>query len=311
LLDLRRPIVQIGRPMRAATPPSPAFAYAAACLGIALYAVMDAVMKALALAMGAYPALFWRLALAAGVTGIGYAATRPSLPSPAVIRVHGARSAVVAVMALAFFWGIARVPLAVAVGLSFIAPLIALALAAMFLGEKIGARSVTGSVLALAGVGVILAGRLGGTQEGQAVAGMAAVLLSAVFYAVNLVMARHQAQLADPLEIAFFQSAMVTLILGLAAPWWLVIPTPGRWPAIALASGLAIVSLLLLSWANRRAEAQLLVTSEYTAFIWSALMGWMVFGERLTMWTLGGTVLIVIGCLAALRARPAGVEPGL
>ena len=62
-------------------------------------------------------------------------------------------------MACLFFWGIGRVPLAQAIALTFIAPLIALLLAAIFLGERIGPRSIGGSAMAFAGVLVIVLGQ--------------------------------------------------------------------------------------------------------------------------------------------------------
>lgn len=288
---------------------SPALALLAASGGIATYAIMDALMKGLAIAMGAYTALFWRLAASLVLLGALYLLSRPTLPSRAVLRVHAARSAVVAVMALAFFWGIVRVPLAEAIALSFIAPLIALGLAAVFLKERVGMRSVGASLLGLAGVGVILAGRIGGTHTQDMLWGMAAVLLSAVFYAVNLVMARHQAQLAKPLEIATFQYGFVLAFLALGAPWFVSPPTLEHAPALWLAAALAAVSLLLLSWAYARAEAQTLLSVEYTAFIWASLFGWWMFGEALTLATLGGTALIVIGCILAARAQPAHANP--
>ncbi|AJP73027.1 DMT family transporter [Sphingomonas hengshuiensis] len=291
-------------------PHSVAAAFAVACLGIALYAVMDAVMKGLVLAMGAYLALFWRLLAGVVIVFPLYLLSRPALPSRATLRVHFARSAVVAVMAMAFFWGIARVPLGEAIAVSFIAPLIALALAALFLGERVATRSILGSLLGLAGVGVIVAGRLGGSHDGQAVLGMGAVLLSAVFYAVNLVMARHQAQIAGPMEIAAFQYLFILLIFCLPAPFLLTLPPPGHWPALVGAALLAFASLWLLSWAYARAEAQVLLTVEYTAFIWASLMGWWVFAEPLTLPAVAGALLIVAGCLLAIRKQPgSGAAP--
>ena len=62
-------------------------------------------------------------------------------------------------MALLFFWGLARVPMAQAVALTFIAPLIALFLAALLLKEPIGRRTVGGSLAAFAGVVVIFIGQ--------------------------------------------------------------------------------------------------------------------------------------------------------
>lgn len=292
----------------AARPETVLPAFAAACLGIALYAVMDAVMKGLVLAMGAYVALFWRFVAGVAIVWPVYLLRRTGWPRRAVLRVHFARSAIVAIMGFAFFWGIARVPLAEAIAVSFIAPLIALALAALFLGERIAARSVWGSVLGLAGVAVIVAGRLGGAQDGQAMLGLGAVLLSAVFYAVNLVMARHQAQIAGPLEIAAFQYLFTWLFFCLPAPFLLHLPPPGQAPALIAAALLAFASLLLLSWAYARAEAQVLLTVEYTAFIWASLMGWWMFAEPLTLPTLFGTLLIVVGCLLAVR-KPRGAAP--
>ena len=78
---------------------------------------------------------------------------------------------------------------------------------------------------------------------------------------------------------------------------------------IALAAALAATSLLLLSWAYARAEAQVLVPLEYTAFIWAALMGWVAFAEPLTWSTIAGVALIVAGCLAAARRDDPHLEP--
>jgi S-adenosylmethionine uptake transporter len=285
-----------------------AAAFAAACAGIALYSVMDAMMKGLSLAMGAYVALFWRLVVGAGIMTPLFALSKPRLPGRRILRVHFIRSVIIAIMALAFFWGIARVPLAEAIALTFIAPLIALGLAALFLKERIGSRSVLGSLLGLAGVAIILAGQLGVPHGPEAPLGMVAVLVSAVFYAVNLVIARHQAQHAKPIEIAFFQNWFILALLGLAAPFLLSVPEPQHWPDIVAAAALAVVSLLFLSWAYARAEAQILLSVEYTAFVWAAIMGWLFFGEALSLTTVAGTVLIVAGCLLAAR-RPAEPVP--
>src|SRR4051812_42230024 len=159
-------------------------ALGAASTGIALYSIMDAVMKAVSIQIGAYNTLVWRLGVAVLLTGAIYACTRPTLPSRATMKVHFGRSILVAVMAIAFFWGIVRVPLAEAIALSFVAPLIALGLAALFLKESITAESVWGSLLGLAGVAVVVAGRVGGTHSEDTMLGMAAVLFSAVVYAM-------------------------------------------------------------------------------------------------------------------------------
>ena len=43
-----------------------------------------------------------------------------------------------------------------------------------------------------------------------------------------------------------------------------------------------------LSWAYARAEASYLAVTEYSAFIWAALFGWLVFSEPVSLYTLAG-----------------------
>src|SRR5690606_28281479 len=80
-------------------------------------------------------------------------------PARAVMRVHLIRGTISVFMALAFFWGLARVPLAQGVALAFVAPLIALYLAAALLKEQIERRAILASLLGLAGVAALLAGQ--------------------------------------------------------------------------------------------------------------------------------------------------------
>jgi S-adenosylmethionine uptake transporter len=46
-----------------------------------------------------------------------------------------------------------------------------------------------------------------------------------------------------------------------------------------------------------------LLPIEYTAFIWAALIGWLMFGEAVTLATVGGVALIVFGCWIAARTQ--------
>ncbi len=265
-------------------------------------------MKAASIAVGPYSAMFWRnlfgVLVMTPIWALGRRRTGGRwLPTMPVLRLHAVRSATAGVMAGLFFYGTIYTPLAEAMALSFIAPLIALFLAAAFLGERIERRAYFGSVLALAGVGAIAAGKFGGHYSPAAVRGMGAILTSAVLYAINLVLQRRQAQLAGPDEIAFFQNLFIVLLFAPGA-WWLA-PVPPPHAALLLVSGaiLAVVSLMLIGWAYARAEAQVLVPLEYTAFIWAALVGWLLFAEPVTLRTLAGVALIVTGCLVAISAR--------
>lgn len=286
----------------------PAIAFAVAAAGVALFSIMDAAMKDLSIALGAYNAVLWRNLTGSLIAGTLFIATDQSWPSRSNIRLHLWRSFIVAIMAVSFFWSITVLPLAEAIGLSFIAPVIALYLAAILLGETIGREAILASIAGLIGVGIILFGKFSGHYTKEALWGAAAVQFSAVTFAYNLILARQQAQAAGPIEIAFFQNLLTASVLALAAPWFLAPLVIAKAPMLVTAASLAIVSLLLMSWAYARAEAQVLIPVEYTAFVWAALLGWLFFNEPVTVPTLVGTAFIVGGSLIAARVKPASVK---
>jgi S-adenosylmethionine uptake transporter len=269
---------------------------------------MDAAMKDLALSIGAYNAVMWRNSVGALLMGVLFVGTRQKWPPAHLLKMHLWRSIVVAVMAVSFFWSLTKLPLAEAIGLSFIAPVIALYLAAVMLKETIGKEAIWASLAGLGGVAIILAGRLSGHYTMDHIWGAAAVLFSAVVFAYNLILARRQAQVSGPIEIAFFQNLFVALTLGLVAPWFLQPIGMSDAPMVGVSAALAVISLLLLSWAYARAEAQILIPVEYTAFVWAAFFGWLFFAEPVTLPVLLGTALIVGGSLIAARAKPVPVN---
>ncbi|MDQ3077969.1 MAG: DMT family transporter [Pseudomonadota bacterium] len=290
---------------------TPLFSFFVGMLGIASFSMMDAVMKGLVIALGIYATMVWRM-LAGVIFAGALFATRPNWPARHVMRIHLIRGALTTVMALLFFWGLAKVPLAQAIALAFIAPLIALFLAAAILGETISRQAIGASLIAFAGVLLIFIGQAQADLGREALLGSLAILASAICYAVNIILMRQQAQVAKPIEIAFFQNVIVAVLL--LAAWPAVggadVPPADQIPFILLASFLSTTSLLLLSWAYARAEASYLAATEYTSFLWAMLLGWLIFGESVSLYTLAGAGLIVAGCFIAAR-RPEDVTPAL
>ena len=282
----------------------PIAAFAAALGAVGILSVMDAVMKHLVLAIGIFAVSIWRAVAGLIISSALYLPRRTSWPSRSTLRIHVVKGAVVTVMAVLFFWGIGRVPLAQAIALTFIAPLIALLLAAAVLKEEIGSRSIIGSVLAFGGVIVIVVGQARATLGTEVLLGSAAIIGSALCYAVNIVMMRQQSLAAKPLEINFFQSLTIMVLWAAAMP---VVGAPA-WPAgqagwVVTAAVMSTVGTLLFAWAYARGEASYLAVTEYSAFIWASALGWLVFSEPVLPFTIAGAVLIVSGCLIAARRK--------
>jgi S-adenosylmethionine uptake transporter len=181
---------------------------AAAC-GIATFSVMDALMKGASMQVGVFTALMGRCVLGAAL----------SLPAWWAMERGGSygrhgRCWGFTLSAALWCWawpacssGVVRTPLAVGMALSFISPLIALYLSALFLGEAITRRAGRFADCAAG------RGRGGGGRRGRGAAWRFAARAggdpgAAVLYAANLVVQRHQAQRAAPARSPFSRASL-------------------------------------------------------------------------------------------------------
>jgi drug/metabolite transporter (DMT)-like permease len=284
----------------------PLLPFAAALAGVGFLSLMDAFMKEAALLIGAYTATVLRAGIGAAIIAPVWLARGPAMPTRAVWKLHIERGIVSAFMALSFFFSLTLLPLAEAIALSFIAPLIALYLARVLLGETISRAAISASLLGFAGTLVIVGGRIGQGQfdEGAAL-GVASLFVSALLYAYNFIVIRRQAQVAGPLEIATFHSGIGGLVLLTLAPLLWRAPSSDALMPLLAAGALTVAGSLSIAWAYARAEASALVATEYSGFVWAAGFGWLFFRENVTWPTLAGTALIVAGCWLATRGAPA------
>jgi len=283
--------------------------FAVAAFGIATFSTMDALMRGATIAIGAYNAVFWRTLIMVPLAGVIYLLSRDPWPSWPSMRFHALRGVLSAGLAVSFFWGLARMPMAEAIALSFIAPIIALYLAALLLGERVSRQAIGASMLGFAGVLVIAWAQLGSGAGDRDPWATAAVLVSAALYAWNIVLMRQQAQVAGAFEVPFFQGIVAAACLALFAPRFADLPPAGLLTTLAGAALLAAVALMLFAWAYRRAEAQLLATVEYTALIWAMLFDTLLFDKPIELTTVGGGMLIVSGCLIAVRPSRVPLSP--
>lgn len=289
----------------------PMTAFVVGMSGIALFSAMDAVMKGLVIAIGTFATMFWRNLAGVFLAGSLYLRPGMAAPSRGAMKLHVGRGVLSTLMGFLFFWALGRVPLAQAIALTFIAPLIALYLAAAVLHEEIGRRTIAASFIAFAGVILIFIGQARADLGPEALLGSLAILASAICYAVNIIMMRSQSLIAKPVEIAFFQAVTVTLTLACFIPLvGIDVPDEIHFPWLLIAAVLAVLSSSLLSWAYARAQASYLAATEYTAFLWAGLFGWLFYREPLSLFTLAGAALIVGGCIFGAR-RPQEASPVL
>ena len=195
---------------------------------------------------------------------------------------------------LLFFTALRRLPLAEALTLSYLAPLMLALMAASVLGERLRRSALSAVLLGLCGVGVIawdlIADQL--VLSGDLI-GIAAAFGSAVTYATNNLMLRSQAQRDSAISIVLIQHVVPsTVALPIAVASWQAPPAP-VWFIFPLLAMLGVSGQFLLTWAYRRAMAGVLASVDYLALPYAALLGFVFFHEVPSGAVWGGAALIV------------------
>lgn len=286
-------------------------AVAEAALGIALLSIMDATIKGLSARYPVVEIAFARYAFGTLVIGLVLWRLRPGWPTREAVRTNGVRALLVVVTALTFFHGLSALPLAEALALSFLSPIFIALFAALALREPLRPPVIAALAVGLVGVGIVVQGQArAGADEARSFLGVAAVLVSALTYALSMVLLRARARRDPVVTIVAIQNVGPALMLG--APTVAIWRTPGGvdLALLALAGVLGVAGHLVLSRAYARAEAARLAVMEYTAMIWAVAIGYVFFAEVPTPATLAGAGLILCGALiASRRGAPPAPSP--
>ncbi|MFH6785811.1 MULTISPECIES: DMT family transporter [Methylobacterium] len=292
-----------------ARPTSPASAILLAALGIGLLSLMDATIKGLSDRYGVTGIAFARYIVGTLVMAAVLAVLRPGWPSAETWRTNGLRAVLVVVTALCFFHGLSVLPLAEALALSFLSPIFIALFAALLLRERVRPPVWAGLVVGFVGVGIVVAGQVGSGGIGAddpvrgagSAWGIAAILASALTYALSMVLLRARARHDPVVTIVAIQNAGPAAMLAAPAAFtWTPVAAPD-WALLVLVGVLGVAGHLVLSRAYAKAEASRLAAMEYTALLWAIGLGYFAFGEVPGMATLAGAGLILVG--SALAAR--------
>ena len=188
-----------------------------------------------------------------------------------------------------FITGLAFLPLADAIAITFAGPLFITALAPTLLGEHVGWRRWSAVLIGFAGVMVMIRPGAGAVQWAALLP--LAASLSGAFRDLTT---RRMAATETSISIMGFTNAAVVLA-GLSTwPFGWVPLVPGDVGLMALSGMLVGGAHFLLIERYRWAEAALVAPFKYTNMIWAVAFGFAVWGDLPDTWTVIG-VAVVIG----------------
>lgn len=193
-----------------------------------------------------------------------------------------------------FYWAVSYLPLADTMTLWLAAPVWAVILAALLLGERVDAGRWLAVVVGFVGVAVAL------KPSGQSLTLPAIIaLVGSVSFAAMMITARQLRGTPDVTLVAWqtlgaFVMGLILLPFGWTTPSLAHIGLLGLLGIVAMAAHLCVTRSLKL------AEASVVVPYQYTLIVWALIFGWFIFGDWPSLSMLIGSGLIVAAGLALL-----------
>jgi drug/metabolite transporter (DMT)-like permease len=235
----------------------------------------------------------WFILLPLVLASGGFAAMRTKRPLQ-----HIGRNVVHYAGQFAWLQALTMIPLAQLISIEFTTPIWGALLAVLFLGERMSVRKVMAIMLGLIGVLVIV--RPGATAIDP---GHLIMLAGAVGFGISVVMVKSLTR-TDSVVAIIFWMLIIQSVIGLvpAIAVWRT-PTAEMWPWILLVSFTGMSSHFCMARALTYAEATVVMPMDFLRLPLSALIGFLLYSERIDAFTAIGAALILAGNLFNLQRR--------
>ena len=189
-------------------------------------------------------------------------------------------------------------PLADAIALAFVSPILTAALAPWFLKERVGWRRWLAVVIGFGGAVVML------RPAGGFLLLALLPLGAAVCDTFRDIITRRLSSQDSSLAIVFYTTLGVTVVGAGTLPFDYVPPEPVDYLYLAAIGVLLVSANFLMIEGFRHAEASLISPFRYVVLVWAGLIGYVVFGDVPGLWTLGGGgVIVASGLFISYRER--------
>jgi drug/metabolite transporter (DMT)-like permease len=207
---------------------------------------------------------------------------------------------------LGWFFALTLIPLGQVVSIEFTMPIWTAILAASFLGERMSAWKISAILLGVVGVIVIVRPATGQINPGQLIA-----LGAAVGFGISVAMMKSLTRTENTLAIIFWMLVIQSAAGFFPSIYVWVWPSAYAWGWIVVIAFCGTFSHYCMARAMLHADATVVVPMDFLRVPLSAAAGWLIYSERLDMFTILGAALILTGNLLNLKAAdpvPARVE---
>ncbi len=280
-----------------------------------LFAVMSALVRWLGETIPLGQVVFFRSAFAVLPVVMIYAWRRELMAAVRTSRPlgHVGRGLISVFGMFLNFGALARLPLVDTTAISFAGPLITVALAAIFLRERV--RIYRWSAVGVGFIGVIVMLwpylDLNRITAGSSTATIGALmaLAGAFTNAGSVIQTRRLTDTETTSSIVLYFSLICALAGAVTLPFAWATPTTPQLLALIATGLLGGLAHILLTESYRFAPASVVAPFDYTAMIWAFLIGYWFFGELPNIYIyIGGAIVAASGLFVIWRERQLGLE---
>ncbi|HHL20030.1 MAG TPA: DMT family transporter [Aliiroseovarius sp.] len=233
------------------------------------------------------------------VVGFGAATGRLGQVSRAHFRLHLARNLAHFTGQNLWFYALTVIPLAQVFALEFTSPLWVALLAPFALGERLTRMRVLAVVLGFIGILVVTRPDTATLNSGTLAAASAAIA-----FALTAVATRRLTRTDTTLGILFWLTIMQAVfgLVTAGADGHITLPNAGTLPFLLVIGFGGLLAHLCLTQALALAPATVVIPIDFARLPLIALVGALVYGERLTLSLFAGAGLIIVANTMNLRA---------
>ena len=211
--------------------------------------------------------------------------------------IHAARGILLAAATVLFFIALKSLPIADAISIFFVEPLLLTILSAIFLREQVGWRRASAVVVGLLGSALVI-------QPNFATVGATALLPlgTAACFAVYLLLTRKYSVNDDPATMQFYAGVFgcgtmtVVVFIGSEFKWdgmEATMPGAFEWVLLVALGLIATVGHLMVVSAFKLLDASILAPFQYLEIVSATLLGFLFFNDFPDSMTWLGIMLII------------------
>ena len=193
----------------------------------------------------------------------------------------------------AFFMSLNSLPMADALSIFFVNPLVIVVLSALVLPEKVDGQRWLAVVAGFIGTLVIIRPGVVAVNLGTLYA-----LASGITLGTYFVMTRHIAGAANATVLTFQTCAIGAALMILALPFVWNPPTGPQWVMFVLFGLIATIGHVMITRSYEHAEASLLAPLAFPEVVMTTLLGGRVLNGLPYRWTKLGVVILIASAIA-------------